>query len=166
MLPGINLNANYGNSARSFEDQFDSLFEVWSYGYNVSLPILQGGRLNAAKDRVEAVYKQSLANYADTVLGAFEEIETALFDEESLYRDEEALRETVEEYDAAVELAWEQYGRGLVDIITVLDSQRRAFTAMRALITISNQRIQSRIGLYQALGGGFADDNDESLIIK
>ena len=166
MLPGINLNANYGNSAREFGDQFDSLFEVWSYGYNVSLPILQGGRINATKDRTEAVYNQSLANYADTVLGAFEEIETALFDEDSLYRDEEALRETVEEYDAAVDLAWEQYGRGLVDIITVLDSQRRAFTAMRALITISNQRIQSRIGLYQALGGGFADDNDDSLIIK
>jgi outer membrane protein TolC len=110
---------------------------------------------------VTAVYKQSLANYAQTVLVAFDEVETALSDEGSLFRDEEALRVTVDEYDAAVDLAWEQYNRGLVDIITVLDSQRRAFNAERTLIIISNQRIQSRIGLYLALGGGFAAEEFE-----
>jgi outer membrane protein TolC len=65
------------------------------------------------------------------------------------------------EYNAAVDLAWEQYNRGLVDIITVLDSQRRAFSAERSLIVITNQRIQSRIGLYLALGGGFVDEEEE-----
>ncbi len=166
MLPGITLNGSYGTSSREFDLLLDDRFKVWSYGYNVNLPIFQGGRLTAAKDRVEAQYKQSLANYAQTVLGAFEEVESLLFEEDSLLRDEDALRETVKEYNAAVDLAWEQYGRGLVDIITVLDSQRRAFNSMRVLIVISNQRIQNRIGLYQALGGGFAADDDESLTIK
>ncbi len=166
MLPGITLNGSYGTSSGEFDTQLQEQFKVWSYGYNLNLPIFQGGRLSAAKDRVEAQYKQSLANYAQTVLEAFEEVETTLFEEDSLYRDEEALKLTVQEYESAVDLAWEQYGRGLVDIITVLDSQRRAFNAMRGLIIISNQRVQNRIGLYQALGGGFANDEDESLQIK
>jgi outer membrane protein, multidrug efflux system len=160
------LNGSYGTSSGEFDTQLQEQFKVWSYGYNLNLPIFQGGRLSAAKDRVEAQYKQSLANYAQTVLEAFEEVETTLFEEDSLYRDEEALKLTVQEYESAVDLAWEQYGRGLVDIITVLDSQRRAFNAMRGLIIISNQRVQNRIGLYQALGGGFANDEDESLQIK
>ena len=166
MLPGINLNGNYGTSTREIDDILREPFEIWNYGYNLSLPIFQGGRLTAAKERAFAVYKQSLANFAQTVLFAFEEVETALADEDSLRRDEEALRETVVEYEAAVDLAWEQYGRGLVDIIIVLDSQRRLFNAIRSLIIISNQRIQSRIGLYLALGGGFAEDYDESLTVK
>lgn len=157
-LPGLNLNASFGTATREVDRLLDDRFKVWSYGYNLNLPIFQGGRLRATENRVLAVYKQSLANYAQTVLNAFEEVETALADEDSLIRDEEALRVTVTEYDAAVDLAWEQYNRGLVDIITVLDSQRRAFNAMRSLINISNQRIQSRIGLYLALGGGFVEE--------
>tara|TARA_Y100000588_G_C14266268_1_gene930043 strand:+ start:1590 stop:3071 length:1482 start_codon:yes stop_codon:yes gene_type:complete len=166
LLPGINLNGNYGTSTTGFDSLTDEAFRVWSYGYNLSLPISRGGQLTAAKERAYAVYKQSLANYAQTVLFAFEEVETALADEDSLLRDEEALKITVEEYEAAVDLAWEQYGRGLVDIITVLDSQRRLFNAVRSLIVISNQRIQNRIGLYLALGGGFVGDDDESLNIN
>ncbi|MCZ6673749.1 MAG: TolC family protein [Verrucomicrobia bacterium] len=166
MLPGINLNGSLGTSTPEIGSLTDEQFKVWSYGYNISLPIFSGGRLNALKDRAYAIYKQSLANYAQTVLDAFEEVETALANEGSLRRDEEALRETVVEYEAAVDLAWEQYVRGLVDIITVLDSQRRLYNAIRSLIIISNQRIQSRIGLYQALGGGFVDDDDESLTIR
>ncbi len=161
LLPGINLNGSYGASTREFDLLADDRFKVWSYGYNISLPVLQGGRINATKDRTFAVYKQSLANYHQSVLRAFEEVENSLSDEDSLFRDEEALRETVVEYNAAVDLAWEQYNRGLVDIITVLDSQRRAFNAERSLIVITNQRIQSRIGLYLALGGGFVDEEEE-----
>jgi len=88
-------------------------------------------------------------------------VETTLSEEDSLLRDVEALRITVTEYNAAVDLAWEQYGRGLVDIITVLDSQRRAFNAERALLTTENQRLQNRIGLYLALGGGFVEEEEE-----
>jgi outer membrane protein, multidrug efflux system len=161
MLPGINLNGSYGTSSREFDLLTDERFKVWSYGYNISLPIFSGGRLSASKDRVVAQYKQSLANYHQTVLEAFEEVETVLADEGSLLRDEQALRVTVNEYQAAVDLAWEQYGRGLVDIITVLDSQRRLYNAERSLIIINNQRIQSRIGLYLALGGGFFEEEFE-----
>lgn len=158
LLPGVSLNGSYGTSAREYDLLLDERFKIWNYGYNISLPVFQGGRINATKNRAFATYKQSLANYAQTVLIAFEEVETALFDEDLLLQDEGALRVAVDEYKAAVDVAWGQYSRGLVDIITVLDSQRRAYNAERSLVDISLDRIQSRVDLYLALGGGFVSE--------
>ena len=156
--PGIALTSNGGTSSRELGQILDSDFKVWSLNYNLGMPIFQGGRVLAAEDRIIAIYEQSLANFAQTALIAYSEVESALIDQESLRRDEEAQKLAVIEYTAAEELAWEQYNRGLVDIITVLESQRRLFNAQRALIQVANQRIQSRIDLYLALGGGFAQD--------
>jgi outer membrane protein TolC len=48
-----------------------------------------------------------------------------------------------------------QYEKGLVDIITLLESQRRAFDARSALLSVRRQRLENRINLYLALGGDF-----------
>ena len=157
-LPGIVLTGSGGTSSRELGDVFNEDFKVWSLNYNLGMPIFQGGRLLALEKRIIAIYEQSLANFAQTALIAYSEVESALIDQDSLRRDEEAQQLAVIEYTAAEELAWEQYNRGLVDIITVLESQRRLFNAQRALIQVANQRIQSRIDLYLALGGGFAQD--------
>ena len=157
-LPGIFLTASGGTSSRELGDVLNDDFKVWSLNYNIGLPVFQGGRLFASEKRIIAIYEQSLANFAQIALIAYSEVESALIDQGSLRRDEEAQKLAVIEYTAAEELAWEQYNRGLVDIITVLESQRRLFNAQRALIQVANQRIQSRIDLYLALGGGFAQD--------
>ncbi len=157
-LPGIVLTGSGGTSSRDLGDVLNDDFKVWSLNYNIGMPIFQGGRLFALENRIISLYEQSLANFAQTALIAYSEVESALIDQNSLRRDEEAQKLAVIEYTAAEELAWEQYNRGLVDIITVLESQRRLFNAQRALIQVANQRIQSRIDLYLALGGGFAQD--------
>ena len=51
------------------------------------------------------------------------------------------------------ELAGEQYQKGLVDIITLLQSQRSAFEARNQLIELRNGRLQNRVDLYLSLGG-------------
>jgi outer membrane protein TolC len=43
----------------------------------------------------------------------------------------------------------------LTDIVTLLESQRRKFDADRALIEVTNLRLQNRIDLHLALGGDF-----------
>jgi outer membrane protein TolC len=52
---------------------------------------------------------------------------------------------------------------GLTDIITVLDSQRRALTAESAWLAVRRERIDTRIDLFLALGGGFEhEENPDS----
>ena len=128
---------------------------VWNQSLNIAQTIFQGGRLKSSFKRAKANYETSLANYSSTVLTAFREVENALNNQSSYERDHDLQKIAAEESAAAEQLAWEEYGRGLSTITTALDAVRRNITAQRALIQVSNQRVQSRIDLYLALGGGF-----------
>ena len=59
---------------------------------------------------------------------------------------------------AALNLALEQYQRGLVSYTTVLESQRQAFDAETTVVELRNLLLQNRISLYLALGGEFATE--------
>ena len=96
-----------------------------------------------------------MAEYGQTALLAFSEVESTLAAEVYLKEQESALRHGAEEALEAEGLAWDQYQKGLTGIVTVLESQRRAFDSKRQLLQISNQRLQNRINLYLALGGDF-----------
>ena len=66
-----------------------------------------------------------------------------------------ALSTAVTESRRAEQLSLEEYEQGLVDIITLLESQRRAFDAQSALLTIRLALMTNRVDLYLALGGDF-----------
>ncbi|MFL3660001.1 MAG: TolC family protein, partial [Opitutales bacterium] len=59
------------------------------------------------------------------------------------------------ENEKSEDLAWDQYERGIIDITTLLDAQRRADDSASQLISVQNQRLQNRINLHIALGGDF-----------
>ncbi len=154
-LPNLALTATGGTSSSDFGVSFDvAQNQVWSLAYGLTAPLFQGGRLRAAQRRAEATYEQAVHAFANTLLTAFREVEDALAGEASLERDVAAQRIAVDESVAAERQAWDQYQRGLVDIITVIESQRRSITAQRSLIQTTNERVQTRIDLHLALGGG------------
>lgn len=154
-LPSIDLSLVRGTSDSNVENVFDFVERrIWSQSLNVAQPLFQGGRLAANHRRSRADYEQAVANYSLTVLNAFREVENALGEQDSFARDYAYLQVAAQESVQAEELAWEEYGRGLSDITTALESVRRSIAARRSLIQVSSQRIQSRIDLYLALGGG------------
>ena len=164
MLPNLSLTLNRGTSTADADDIFDfDSAKIWSRIWSVSLPIFQGGQLKANSDRASALHRQAVANYTEVALTAFREVENALSAQSSFQRDYALQKVATEESIAAEKLAWEQYESGLTDITTVLDSVRRSIAAQRSLIQVTNQRIQSRIALYLALGGGFEVDHPETL---
>jgi outer membrane protein TolC len=154
LLPAINLTGNYGRASSELDDLLDNSFDVWSLVGGLTAPLFQGGRLRANVDRTRAALEERLAVYRETVLTAFREVESALAGEGYLRDQLAALRTSAEESNGARQLAEERYERGLVDIITVLESQRRAFTSNSAVITAENLLLQNRLSLYLSLGGG------------
>jgi len=155
MLPRISLTGSYGFASDDLGDLISNGFSVRTLAGNALQPIFQGLRLSAAVDRAKAVAHQRLAEYGQTALDAFREVETALAAEQ--YLDERVLNldESATQSIAAEDAAWERYERGLTDIITVLDSQRRTFEARTALINARANRLVNRVNLYLALGGDF-----------
>lgn len=155
LLPTLSLSGSAGGASNRLRDLLDSDRLFWNLAANLVQPVFEGGRLRAGVDLAQAATRQALARYAQTVLTAFREVETALAAEAYLRREEAALSRAAEESIGAEQLAWQQYQRGLVDIITVLESQRRAFAARSNLLNVRNARLQNRLDLYLALGGDF-----------
>ncbi|MEE2636008.1 MAG: efflux transporter outer membrane subunit [Acidobacteriota bacterium] len=155
LYPSFSLTANTGTATSALTDLIDGNFGVWSLLSNVLQPIFQGGRLRANIDRAEARAAEELALYANTALVAFSEVETALAAEAFLAERERYLQISAEQSRAAETLADDRYRSGLDNYITVLESQRLALQTESDLITARRQRLENRVDLYLALGGGF-----------
>ncbi len=167
LLPTISLSANGGTQSSELKDVLDPDSNVWGFAANLAQPIFQGGRLRAIAKSNQAAVEAAIADYTQIALTAFREVETTLAAGQFLRERESALQAAAEESAQAEQLAWSQYQRGLVDIITVLESQRRSFNARSSLILISNQRLQNRLNLHLAIGGDFdalppVDADDDS----
>jgi len=153
LLPTISLTASYGRASSELEDLLKDSFDVWSLLGNITAPVFQGGRLRANVDLSDARLQEAVANYQNVGLIAFQEVESALNSEVYLRSQQGALELAAEESLGAQQLAEERYSRGLVEIITVLEAQRRAFNARISALAIKNQLLQNRLALYLALGG-------------
>ncbi len=158
-LPGLRLTGSLGGSSSDLENLLRGDSLIWSALLGLSQPLLNGDRLAARVDQRRAEAQGIQAAYRATLLNAFSEVESALQQERHLQQQVSALRQSRAESDYAEELAFEQYRAGLVDFITVLEAQRRAFNARAALLQARGALLQNRINLYLALGGGFATEH-------
>jgi len=156
LLPAFRLTSRGGTSNTTvFEDLFNIQNLIWNIGGNLTRPIYAGGQLRADIRLSEHERDELVANYADKALTAFREVETALSSENYLVKQMEALQVAVTEARRAEKLSLSQYEKGLTDIITLLESERRYFTAQSSLLQVKLQLLQNRVDLYLALGGDF-----------
>ena len=156
LLPRISLTASTGTSSDELSNLLSGDFSVWNMLANITQPLLQGGRLRAGVDLAQAGVDASLATYAQSALLAYAEVEQALIAADLLARQEKALQPATTEAQAARTLAEDRYAKGLSDLITLLDAQRRAFDAESRLLSVRRLRLDARIDLHLALGGDFS----------
>ena len=109
-------------------------------------------------DLVSHLLGEAVASYGGSVLRAFAEVETALADGVWLARQSEAVAHAASQAARARDLARQRYQAGLADFLVVNDSQRQAFATQSASITVQRLRIDNRIDLILALGGGFVTE--------
>jgi outer membrane protein, multidrug efflux system len=158
LFPRISLTASGGRTSGELADLLSSQFNVWSLAGNLAQPLLQGGRLQAGVTLNEARAREAVEGYRLAALRAFGEVETALASEEWLERREQDLVAAVEHAGAARRLAEDRYRMGLIDFVTLMEAQRSAFNAESEFIAVRRQRLDNRVDLCLALGGGFGAD--------
>jgi outer membrane protein TolC len=155
LYPRLSLTGSGGTVSEDLADLLDSDFRVWSLAAGILQPVFQGGRLRANVDRSVAATEEALESYTAAALRAYAEVETALASDSLLAREEDRLGEAARHAAAARVLAEERYRAGLEDYITVYESQRREATAESNHLTTRRLRLENRVDLYLALGGGF-----------
>jgi NodT family efflux transporter outer membrane factor (OMF) lipoprotein len=159
LYPSFSLTARGGTLSTDLGDLIDGDFRVWDLMGKLLQPIFQGGRLRAGVDRSEADSDRALAEFAGSVLNALGEVESTLAAEVYLKSRQEDLARAVRQAEAALVLAQDRYDAGLESLITVLESQRRTINRQAELLQVRRLRIEARIDLYLALGGGFRYDD-------
>jgi len=157
LYPRLTLTASGGTSSDELADLLDGDFGVWSLFAGLTQPLFQGGRLRAGVDQARAASDQALARYAGAVLHAYREVEVSLAAEPNLADQESHLSAASRQSTAARLLAEDRYRSGLTAFITVLESQRREVEAKIQWISARRQRLDNRIDLYLALGGGYQE---------
>jgi len=117
--------------------------------------IFDAGRIRANIHAQTARQEEALANYEQTALAAFEEVENALtaYAREQIRR--QSLARGVRDNQRAVELARDLYRNGLADFLRVLESQRALYESQDALVQSDHAIATDLVALCKALGGGW-----------
>jgi multidrug efflux system outer membrane protein len=127
-------------------------------GAMLSLPVFDAGRRQAGLDRARAVYQEDVANYRQTVLGAFREVEDNLANLRILDEQTQAQDRAVQASSRAAQLSHTQYREGSISYLDVIDSDRTVLTQQRVSVQLDGDRARSTVNLIRALGGGWGLD--------
>lgn len=156
-LPSLSLTGSAGYSGSEFAELFNGSNLIWSIAGRALQPVFQGGRLVAQVDIAEGQRDEALSAYAETALTALSEVESALAVDALLTRREAALEASASSAEQAVRVSLNRYRQGIDPFLNVLESQQRALDGRSAQITARHARLENRIALHLALGGGFED---------
>ena len=154
-FPALNLSGSLSDSSQALDELLDGGSLAWRVAASLIQPLFQGGRLNALEEQARIRLEQKEKRYLDVVFNALAEVENALNRGQALSARYEAFVRAEKNAGTALELAFDQYQRGLAPYTTVLESQRRAFDAQTTLIQLRNQQLKNRANLLLALGGDY-----------
>jgi len=154
LYPRFPLTASTGQQSNILKNLAKANFNVWSIAANLSAPLIDGGSRRSELGAANARAKQALANYHSTVLSAFQEVENALGSEYYLKRQQLSYKKALTAAKSAESRTQRNYETGLVEILTLLDAQRRSFSTEESLINTKALRFQNRVSLALALGKG------------
>lgn len=157
-FPNISLTASGGTASSALGRLFDGGQGAWSFTPTISLPIFNAGRNRANLDLAEARRNIAVAQYEQTIQGAFRDVADALAQRRWLKGQIDTTGRTVAALTERARLADLRYNSGRSAYLEVLDAQRDLFGAQQALVQLRRGYIASAISLYAALGGGFPED--------
>ncbi|MDR2710840.1 MAG: efflux transporter outer membrane subunit, partial [Burkholderiales bacterium] len=153
--PSLTLSTSGGYQANHWSEWFDVPGRVWSLGAGLAQLIFDGGYRSAMKDSAVAAYDATAANYKQTVLAAFQDVETQLttlrvLDDEWILQQAalNAARETET-------LVTNQYKAGTTTYLDVVVAQTARFNAENNAIQLRGRQLTASAALISALGGGW-----------
>ncbi len=155
-LPSVRLTASGGTASETLSSLTSVGSLIWNLGANLSAPLFDAGRLKAEAKANRASTQESLASYEQTLLVAFREVEQALSEEELLSAREVSLVNAVNHAIISEQIAKRQYQGGLIDVLSLLDTQQLVLTMKSQQLDVQQARLDNRVRLHLALGGDFS----------
>lgn len=161
LLPNLAIGANTGLNSNEFSEIVDINKLTGSIFANLTSKIFEGGRLRSNIRLEKAEAKELAASYAQNILDALKEVETALSNEIYLKEQVDNLKKSVDLLLIANKSSEERYISGIIDLQEYLDIQQRYYTSQISLALQRQKLWNNRVSLYLALGGDWFNDVGE-----
>ncbi len=153
--PNISLGATGGFESGVITTLLSGPSILWSAGASAIAPIFDAGRRRANADQAIAAYDQTVANYRETVLTGFQQVEDNLAALRILEKEADTQQHAVLASQKYLELSLTRYRGGITSYLEVTTAQSAALTDEVTAVNILGRRMTSAVLLIQALGGGW-----------
>jgi outer membrane protein TolC len=117
--------------------------------------VFNAGATRASVEAARAAHEQTVAQYRQTVLNAFADVEDQLAATRVLAQQQEQRRQASEAADKVEEQVLNRYKAGQVSYSDVVQAQVTALNARRNLVQVQASRQATAVALIQSLGGGW-----------
>lgn len=153
--PTVTLSAAAGLESSSFTDWFTWPSRFWSIGAAAAETIFDAGLRRATVQQFEAQYDQTVANYRNTVLTAFQQVEDNLSSLRILSQEIHQQDSAVNSAQRNLDIATDRYKLGIDPYLNVITAQTTLLTNKQTAVNLHIQQMNSSVQLVEALGGGW-----------
>jgi NodT family efflux transporter outer membrane factor (OMF) lipoprotein len=152
-FPTIGLSGDVGSNSRSIGKLFDAASSVWSLGLTGALTLLDFGARSARVSEARAAYHQTVAEYRQAVLTAFQQTEDSLAALRVLEIVQNERSAAAVAANRVEQLTQNQYLAGQISYTDVITAQATALNARQAEVQTISDRQVAAVALIQAIGG-------------
>ena len=155
-FPVFSLAAAAGFDSTNASNWLTAPSRLWSAGPAAGiLTVFDAGRHRAQSAQAKAAFDEQVADYRNTVLTAYQEVEDNLAALRQLQQESVSEAAAVKATATALEQAQYRYKAGLVTYLEVSTAENTALQAQLANVSIQRRRLSASVLLVKALGGGW-----------
>jgi multidrug efflux system outer membrane protein len=165
-FPSLSLTGSLGTTTIDSDLIFNSSSGAWQIGGDILGPIFTFGNIEGQVMTSEAVQREAVYNYQQTIISAFREVEDALVATIKGRERQAAQMLRTRALESYARLAKYQYDNGTTGYLQVLDANRSLFASQLDFVQTQSETLVSLIDVYRSLGGGWVDEADRLSLAK
>ena len=160
-FPSISLTALFGYVSTDLSNLFSGPARTWSWAAPLTAPIFTAGAIRGQVEAAEAVNREFLIQYEQSIQAGFREVEDALIDQRRSRERLEVQTRQVDTLRNYARMARLRFETGHTSYLEVLDAERSLFNAELAQAQTKGALFQALVNLYKAMGGGWVVDAEQ-----
>ena len=153
--PTVTINGGGGFESQSLGTLIQGPSSLWSLGGSAVELLFDAGRRHALTEEARHAYEQNAANYRQTVLQAFQDVEDNLSGLRILNSESAAQQRAVESAQRSLLISTTRYKGGVTTYLEVITAQTTQLANERTAADITTRQFAASVQLIKALGGGW-----------
>ena len=160
LFPTFSLSGSYGSSSNDLEDLTNEDFSVWNKGLNVFMPVFNAGKLIANKKLAKSNKEIAMLDFVNALLTAYKEIESGFESDLTSNQALEIINENIVLSENIYNTTFDGFMKGSSSFEDAINANNALYDNLDLKARLEKVRIEQRINLILALGGGFNITND------